>query len=83
MPRRRDARVPDDVSVAGFDDIPAAAQAQPPLTTVRQPLLEKGEAAYGLIEEMLAGRPPRRVELPVELVTRGSTAPPRELRPRW
>jgi DNA-binding LacI/PurR family transcriptional regulator len=69
-------RVPDDVSVAGFDDIPAAAQAQPPLTTVRQPLLEKGEAAYGLIEELLAGKPPRRIELPVELVARASTAPP-------
>jgi len=68
--------VPGDVSVAGFDDIPAAAQAQPPLTTVRQPLLEKGEAAYGLIEELLAGKPPRRVELPVELVARASTAPP-------
>jgi DNA-binding LacI/PurR family transcriptional regulator len=69
-------RVPEDVSVAGFDDIPLAAQAQPPLTTVRQPLVEKGEAAYGLLQEMLAGGPPRQVRLPVELVVRGSTAPP-------
>jgi DNA-binding LacI/PurR family transcriptional regulator len=69
-------RVPGDLSVAGFDDIPEAAQSQPALTTVRQPLLEKGEAAYGLLEELLAGKPPRRVELPVELVTRDSTAPP-------
>ena len=69
-------RVPADVSVAGFDDIPLAARAQPPLTTVRQPLTEKGEAAYGLLQEMLAGGPPREVRLPVELVVRGSTAPP-------
>jgi len=41
---------------------------------VRQPLIEKGEAAYGLIEEMLAGSGPRSIELPVDLVVRGSTA---------
>jgi DNA-binding LacI/PurR family transcriptional regulator len=69
-------RVPEDVSVAGFDDIPLAAQARPPLTTVRQPLAEKGEAAYGLLQELLAGGPAREVQLPVELVVRGSTAPP-------
>jgi DNA-binding LacI/PurR family transcriptional regulator len=67
-------RVPEDVSVAGFDDSPIAAQARPPLTTVHQPLAEKGEAAYGLLQEMLAGGPPREVHLPVELVVRGSTA---------
>jgi DNA-binding LacI/PurR family transcriptional regulator len=39
--------------------------------------VEKGEAAYGLIQEMLAGGPPRTVQLPVELVVRGSTAAPR------
>jgi DNA-binding LacI/PurR family transcriptional regulator len=69
-------RVPADLSVAGFDDIPLAAQAQPPLTTIAQPLVEKGEAAYRLIQEMLAGGPARAVQLPVELVVRGSTAPP-------
>jgi DNA-binding LacI/PurR family transcriptional regulator len=68
-------RVPQDVSVAGFDDVPAAAHAD--LTTVRQPLLEKGVQAARLLAELEAGGPPRRVMLPVELVVRGSTGPPR------
>jgi DNA-binding LacI/PurR family transcriptional regulator len=70
----RGLSVPDDLTITGFDGVPEAGRAG--LTTVRQPLLEKGEAAYGLLEELLAGKPPRRVELPVELVTRDSTAPP-------
>lgn len=60
--------VPDDVSVVGFDDIPAAAAAR--LTTVRQPLVEKGEIAGRLLSEGGADE----VILPVELVVRGSTA---------
>ncbi len=68
--------VPADLSVSGFDDIPLAASADPPLTTVSQPLTDKGEAAYALLQEMLAGQPPRRITLPIELVIRGSTAPP-------
>jgi DNA-binding LacI/PurR family transcriptional regulator len=67
--------VPDDVSVTGFDDVPGAAWSQPALTTVRQPLLEKGELAGRLLIE---DAPDRDVILPVELVVRGSTAPPRE-----
>jgi DNA-binding LacI/PurR family transcriptional regulator len=65
--------VPDELSVVGFDDIPDAAFAVPPLTTVRQPLMEKGTAAAQLILE----RPqePREVLLPVELVVRASTGP--------
>jgi DNA-binding LacI/PurR family transcriptional regulator len=67
--------VPEDVSVAGFDDVPGAAWSQPGLTTVRQPLLEKGELAGRLlIAEEAVGR---EIILPVELVVRGSTAPPR------
>jgi len=61
-------RVPDDVSVVGFDDIPAAAPAG--LTTVRQPLFEKGEIAGRLLSRGAADE----VILPVELVVRGSTA---------
>jgi DNA-binding LacI/PurR family transcriptional regulator len=64
-------RVPEDLSVVGFDDIPGAAWSG--LTTVRQPLLEKGEAAGRLLAEGSAGR---EVILPVELVVRGSTAAP-------
>jgi DNA-binding LacI/PurR family transcriptional regulator len=67
-------RVPGDVSVTGFDDVPAAAREE--LTTVRQPLLEKGVQAARLLAELEAGGPPRRVMLPVELVLRGSTGPP-------
>jgi DNA-binding LacI/PurR family transcriptional regulator len=64
-------RVPDDLSVVGYDDIPAAAWARPGLTTVRQPLVEKGEIAGRLLS---GGEAEREVILPVELVVRGSTA---------
>jgi len=73
----RGLRIPEDLSLVGFDDIPPAARNVPPLTTVRQPLEEKGEVAYQLLQELLAGRPPRNVMLPVELIVRESTAPPR------
>jgi DNA-binding LacI/PurR family transcriptional regulator len=75
--RDRGLDVPKDLSIVGFDDIPPAQRALPPLTTVRQPLVEKGDVAYELLQELLAGQPPRTVELPVELVVRESTAPPR------
>ena len=68
--REAGVRVPEDLSVVGFDDIPAAARSH--LTTVRQPLSEKGEAAGRLLTE---GAADREVILPVELVVRGSTAP--------
>jgi DNA-binding LacI/PurR family transcriptional regulator len=68
--------VPADLSVSGFDDIPLAAAADPPLTTVSQPLIDKGEAAYALLQELLSGQPPRQITLPIELVVRGSTAAP-------
>jgi DNA-binding LacI/PurR family transcriptional regulator len=71
-------RVPEDVSVVGFDDSPNAALAHPPLTTVRQPAREKGAIAAGLlIEQLRTGHAgPGRV-LPTELVVRASTAAPR------
>jgi DNA-binding LacI/PurR family transcriptional regulator len=68
----RGVRVPEDVSVTGFDDIPAAAGAE--LTTVRQPLVEKGRQAGRLL---LEPNTEREVILPLELVVRGSTGPPR------
>jgi DNA-binding LacI/PurR family transcriptional regulator len=63
--------VPGDVSITGFDDVPQAASAD--LTTVRQPLVEKGREAGRLLMEQ---NTEREVVLPLELVTRGSTAPP-------
>lgn len=71
---RRGLRVPDDLSVVGFDDIPEAAVASPPLTTVAQPIIEKGRVAARLIFQ--AGEPRREV-LGVSLIVRASTAPPR------
>jgi DNA-binding LacI/PurR family transcriptional regulator len=67
-------RVGDDVAVIGFDDIPAAAEQQPPLTTVRQPIPELGEAMTRLLLERIQGREPeaRSAILPVELVLRGT-----------
>jgi DNA-binding LacI/PurR family transcriptional regulator len=67
--------VPGELSVVGFDDAPSAAEATPPLTTVRQPLLEKGRTAGRLVVEG-AGVGASEVLLPVELLVRGSTARP-------
>jgi LacI family transcriptional regulator len=72
--REHGLRIPDDVSVVGFDDIPQAAHVHPPLTTVRQPLEEMGRAATRMLLERLNDpqRPIKRVELPTELVLRQS-----------
>ncbi len=70
-------RVPEDVAVVGFDDIPAAARAEPGLTTVRQPHVEKGQRAGHLLIASIQGARPdlatAAVILPTELVVRGST----------
>lgn len=67
-------RVPNDIAVIGFDDIPEAAQSSPALTTVRQPMEEMGrEAAKMLLERMeTKDAPPTTKVLPVELVLRES-----------
>ena len=73
--RDRGIDVPGSLSVAGFDDIDAAARSHPGLTTVRQPLLEKGRAAGRLLfSDWPKGEPPS-VILPTELIVRGSTGP--------
>ncbi len=65
-------RVPEDVSIVGFDDIPVARYLHPPLTTVRQPLYELGEAAATMLMDLLAERPTRarRLILSAPLVER-------------
>jgi DNA-binding LacI/PurR family transcriptional regulator len=68
----RGVAVPGELSVAGFDDIPEAALADPALTTVRQPHGLKGSEAVRLL---LADGPAQSVLLPTELVVRASTAP--------
>ncbi|GAA2729296.1 LacI family DNA-binding transcriptional regulator [Cellulomonas aerilata] len=67
--------VPHDLSVVGFDDTPPAAAADPPLTTVSQPLHERGRAAGVLVRELVQGLEVQApAPFPVELVVRGSTA---------
>jgi DNA-binding LacI/PurR family transcriptional regulator len=68
--------VPNDVSVAGFDDIQTAATGAPRLSTVRLPLHEIGRRGFEFAERQLAGARPLREVLPTELVMRESTAPP-------
>jgi LacI family transcriptional regulator len=72
--RDRGLRIPNDVSVIGFDDIPASASIHPSLTTVRQPLEEMGRQATRMLLEFIANqeRPVERVDLPTSLVIRGS-----------
>jgi DNA-binding LacI/PurR family transcriptional regulator len=74
--RDRGATVPNDVSVVGIDDITLAGLFNPPLTTVRQPIEELGEAAVDLLAERLSGEetgPPRHVVMDPTLVVRAST----------
>jgi LacI family transcriptional regulator len=71
-------RVPDDVSVIGFDNVPESAVANPPLTTIKQPLQQMGAEALRLLVDLIAGVDREtHVRLPTELVIRGSCAPPR------
>jgi alanine racemase len=72
--------IPDDLSIVGFDDIPAASWTTPRLTTVHQPIREKGRrAAHRLIQAIRSGSEHRPVVevLPTRLVVRGTTASPR------
>ena len=70
--RQRGRRVPEDVSVIGYDDVPEAARADPPLTTVAQPIVDKGRLAAHMIFDR---GPPRKEFMPVRFVLRASTAP--------
>jgi DNA-binding LacI/PurR family transcriptional regulator len=71
-------RIPDDLSVVGFDDIDLAAHVDPPLTTVHQPIRQKGADAVRLlldeVEQRGANRP-EHLRLETRLIVRGSTGP--------
>lgn len=76
----RGRRVPDDVSVVGFDGLPLVEYTFPPLTSVHQDFHRAGTTMVDLVVEQLAGGPrdgSRRVIIPTRLVVRGSTARPR------
>jgi len=72
--REAGRRVPEDIALIGFDDIPLAAHTNPLLTTIRQPVQRMGEAAAEMLIERIEQpeAPPRRIVLPTELVIRVS-----------
>jgi DNA-binding LacI/PurR family transcriptional regulator len=80
--RRAGRRVPDDLAVVGFDDIPLAAAADPPLTTIAQPIDEIATHAVDLLLEQIAAKDitldRRRVVLKAQLVVRESCGSQRE-----
>ena len=78
--RNRGLRIPDDVSVVGFDNIQQSAMVYPSLTTVQQPLEQMGRVATQILLGILnnPGRDADRIELPTELIIRNSTSVPKD-----
>jgi len=76
--REAGLHIPEDLSVVGFDDLPVASWVGPPLTTVRQPLVQMAMAAARLVLRLAGGEEPTqtRIELATKLIVRESTAPP-------
>jgi LacI family transcriptional regulator len=79
--RKHGLSVPEQLSVAGFDDLPQATQSFPSLTTVRQPLHDMGQIAVRVLMPAIEGSTPvtQRVQMPTSLIVRGTTAPPEVL----
>ncbi|GAB2855565.1 LacI family DNA-binding transcriptional regulator [Streptomyces deserti] len=76
--RRLGLSIPDDISITGLDDLALATAIDPELTTVRLDAELFGERGMQALLAVLDGRTPERGDIPVELVVRGSTAPPRQ-----
>jgi DNA-binding LacI/PurR family transcriptional regulator len=73
--RARGLRVPEDISVAGFDDLFFASYLQPPLTTVRQPMRRMGKMAMESLFKLMSGEESvPQIKVEAELVVRESTA---------
>lgn len=70
---RRNMRVPDEISLVGYDDLPNSTYSMPPLTTVRQPVYELGKLAAQAMLKLIAGEAPDIAAPPLELVIREST----------
>jgi len=67
-------RVPDDISVAGFDDLFVASYTQPPLTTVRQPMRRMGKLAMENLLKLMSGEESEvKIKVDAELIVREST----------
>ena len=77
--RNRNLRIPDDISVVGFDNIPQSAMINPSLTTVQQPLEQMGRVATQMLLGVLKNpqKDVNRIELPTELIIRSSTSAPK------
>jgi LacI family transcriptional regulator len=75
--REKGLRIPEDMSIIGFDDIPMAAATQPGLTTLRQPVQAMAQAAVQELMRRIQNQPGRRqsIEFPSEFIIRGSTGP--------
>lgn len=71
---RKGVRVPEDISLAGFDDLPGSSYTTPPLTTVRQPTFDLGVAVAGGVLRVLTGEPADLPALTPQLIIRESTA---------
>ncbi|RKR76427.1 LacI family DNA-binding transcriptional regulator [Frondihabitans australicus] len=73
--RSKGLSIPDDLSVVGYDDLPLAEWAGPPMTTIRQPIVEMAEQATSLVLRLSTGSAPERVrvELATDLIVRSST----------
>lgn len=77
--RRCGLRVPEDLSLVGFDDLFLAEYMDPPLTTMRQPMWEMGRAAARMLLDLISGKATvENIQMPAELVVRASTAAPGE-----
>jgi LacI family transcriptional regulator len=70
----RGFRVPEDISVIGFDDIPISSMLEPPLTTIRQERGELGKCAYVILNSLICHIPISCTQLRAQLIERESTA---------
>ncbi|WP_206955731.1 LacI family DNA-binding transcriptional regulator [Trinickia acidisoli] len=73
---RRGLRVPEDVSIVGFDDVPTSQYTTPPLTTVRQPIYEIGRQAAEMIVQLIRKEPVTVRTIPLSLIVRETTCAP-------
>jgi LacI family transcriptional regulator len=80
--REKGWRIPKDISIVGFGDVPFSSMTDPPLTTIHEPFQQMGMEAAGILLNMVSGKKhvSRHRILSVELVIRDSTAPPPEKR---